>query len=104
MSNTTQETQVKTGNSQLNSNRPNRPSAHSTSRPKGNSKYSQKSRGRKQGKTFTKPSGPTNTYTSTCCQLQATKPAATKPAAASKDKVGLGHWHCSGRKKGCKVT
>jgi hypothetical protein len=39
-----------------------------------------------------------------CCSLPATKPAAASAIAGSKEKTGLGHFRCSGCKKGCKVT
>lgn len=114
MSNTTQETQVKTGNSQsplshqkTMSTRPSsqvsRNSNGTKGRNRGNSKYSQKSRGKSKAP-VAKPRGPVNTYTSVCCSLPATKPAAASAVAGSKEKTGLGHFRCSGCKKGCKVT
>jgi hypothetical protein len=51
-----------------------------------------------------KPRGPVNTYTSVCCSLPATKPAAASVIAGSKERTGLGHFRCTGCRKGCKVT
>jgi hypothetical protein len=73
-------------------------------RTNSNSKYAQKSRGKKFVKPAPKPRGPVNTYTSVCCSLPATKPAAASLIAGSKDRTGLGHFRCSGCKKSAKVT
>lgn len=107
MSSTTiQKVQTGTGNSQSNSNRPNRPNTSSTSRrPKGKSKFAQKSRANANKKTVAaKPRGPVNTYTSVCCGVPATK----KPCVAVNKKDALtqtlGKFRCSACKKRAKVT
>ena len=69
----------------------------------------------KRSKPVAKPSvrvGPVKVYTSVCCSLPAQKPRAGAVDAVkdpetgkTKDKPkGLGHWHCSGCHKACKVT
>ena len=69
----------------------------------------------KRSKPVAKPSvrvGPVKAYTSVCCSLPAQKPRAGAVDAVkdpetgkTKDKPkGLGHWHCSGCHKACKVT
>src|ERR1700676_1417598 len=117
MQNITQGIQPKTGNLQS----PLKPQKSGNTRPtsqgsrtsngknkanrgnSGNSKYAQKSRGKSKAP-VSKPRGPVNTYTSVCCSLPATKPAAASSVAGSKEKTGLGHFRCTGCKKGCKVT
>jgi hypothetical protein len=76
----------------------------SSSRSRGKSRYAQKARGKSQRPVAAKPRGPVNTYTSVCCSLPATKPAAASIIAGSKDRTGLGHFRCSGCKKSAKVT
>ena len=69
----------------------------------------------KRSKPVAKPSvrvGPVKVYTSVCCSLPAQKPRAGAVDAVkdpetgkTKDKPkGLGHWHCSGCHRACKVT
>jgi hypothetical protein len=115
MPNTTQETQVKTGNSQS----PSTPQKTGRTRPtsqgsrfstgtkkdkRGSSKYAQKSRGNKFVNLVRKPQGPVNTYTSVCCSVPATKTPCI--AVSKKDALvqGLGKFRCSACKKRCKVT
>ena len=69
----------------------------------------------KRSKPVAKPSvrvGSVKAYTSVCCSLPAQKPRAGAVDAVkdpetgkTKDKPkGLGHWHCSGCHRACKVT
>ena len=58
----------------------------------------------KQQKPAAKPSLPTRSYVSKCCNAPARKPKAFSAIAGSKDKAGLGHWRCSACGKTTKVT
>ena len=68
------------------------------------SKYSQKSRSKKNVKPGVKPRGPVNTYTSVCCSAPATKPACVQVDKKKALEQGLGTFRCTGCKKPCKCT
>lgn len=102
---TSQKTPTGTGNSQSNFTQKNRPNMHSTSRPKGKSKYAKKARiNAKRASVAVKPKGPVNIYTSVCCGVPAVKKACV--AVSKKDALTqtLGKFRCSGCKKRCKVA
>lgn len=104
MSNSTiQKTPTGTGKSRSNFTRTNKPNTGSTSRPKGKSKYAQKSR-KPKPPVVAKRKDPVYSYTSACCGL----PAVKKPCVAvgKKDALvqSLGKFRCTGCKKRAKVT
>jgi hypothetical protein len=99
-----QKTQQGTGNSRSNFTQRNKPNTNSTSRPKGKSKFAQKSRSKKFVKPVSKPKEPVSSYTSVCCSLPAKKPRAGELPAGSKVRLGLGHFRCTGCGKVAKVT
>lgn len=72
--------------------------------PKGKSRFAQKSRSKKNQKPVAVKRGPVNAYTSTCCQLPATKPGCVRVDKKKALKQGLGSWRCSGCHKATKVT
>jgi hypothetical protein len=74
-----------------------------STRPKGKSRFAQKSRGKSKAPVVVKR-GPINTYTSVCCSLPATKPGCVKVDKKKALEQGLGSWHCSGCRKSCKVN
>src|SRR5208337_3237529 len=90
-------------------------SSSSAQKPSDQSRSAKRARWAKKSKPVAKPvvkRGPEREYVSACCSLPARKPAAGAKEVAKdaetgkmKDKSkGLGHWHCSGCGKGCKVT
>lgn len=96
--------------------RPNTSSSSPAAKYQG--KGGQKQKNTKYGKKHHKPApkpvvkrGPINEYVSVCCSLPAEKPAcgstlATQTEGKKVTKVvrGLGHFRCTGCRKGCKVT
>src|ERR1019366_9000959 len=74
-----------------------------STRPKGKSRFAQKSRV-KAKKPVAVKRGPVNSYTSVCCSLPASKPGCTKVDKKKALEQGLGSWRCSGCRKATKVT
>lgn len=76
---------------------------HSSTRSKGKSKYSQKSRSKPKGPVAVKR-GPSNTYTSVCCGAPSKKPACVRVDKKKAAEQGLGSWRCFTCGKSCRVV
>jgi hypothetical protein len=106
LNSTNQKTQPETGKFQSSFTQRNSRNSKSTStstRPKGKSKFAQKSRGKSKAPVVVKL-GPVNTYTSVCCSMPATKKACVKVGKKDALVQGLGSWRCPGCHKAAKVT
>ena len=97
-------------NSGRGNSRPSQQGSSGSRQGKG-SKYAGKKSGRGPAKPFRKPAGPVKEYISACCSLPAIKPICGKLEAVVNPETkktkqapkGLGHWRCTGCRKGCKV-
>lgn len=103
LNSTNQKTPSGTGNFRSSSTQKNGKNIGSSSRPKGKSRFAQKSRGNPKKPVAVKRE-PVYSYTSVCCSAPTTKKACVKVGGKDALVQGLGSWRCSACHKAAKVT